>query len=309
MDTAPISRRAFAAATFAGLGSAVLASELQIDQAPLLPTVRWGQYDITRILVGHNPIKGMSHQTAELNREMRDYFADPARGVSLLQRCQSLGINACQVGFRPNETYVEDMLRAHYAAGGRLHWIATFYSQPDDRESSRRELARLLTMQPPPIGVQQVGNTSDALFKRGRIDLSLENLKRFRDAGLLVGFGTHNHEVIDYAENRGWDVDFYQCCFYRSLFGLDPAKAGREMYEAEDRNAMTRTMRQVSKPCIGFKVLAAGRHCGSIQDIETALRHAFQHIKPTDVILLGMWQKYRDQVSENVTLARRILNA
>ena len=155
--------------------------------------------------------------------------------------------------------------------------------------------------------MQQIGNTSDALMRSGRIDLTLENLKRFRGAGLLVGLGSHNHEVIDYAENKGWDVDFYQCCLYRSVFSLDEAHRGREEYEEEARESMTRTIRQVHKPCIAFKVLGAGRHCQSSATVEAALRYAFEHIKPTDVVLLGMWQKHRDQVAENTRLVRRIL--
>jgi hypothetical protein len=124
---------------------------------------------------------------------------------------------------------------------------------------------------------------------------------------LLVGLGSHNHEVIDHAETKGRDVDFYQCCFYRSVFSLDPAKAGKETYEEEARTSMIRTIRQVSKPCIAFKVLAAGRHCGSLASIEAALRYAFEHIKPTDVVLVGMWQKHKDQVAENGALVRKIL--
>lgn len=310
MNEHRISRREFAGASLAGLGAAARACGAAPDQeaAPLLPTVRWGRHEITRLLIGHNPIKGVSHQSATLNQEMREYFTDPARGTALLRRCQTLGINACQVGFRPNETFIEDMLRSHYAQGGRLRWIATFYSLPEDREAGKQELARLLKMDPPPIGVQQVGNTSDWLVKQGKLDLALDNLKRFRDAGLLVGLGSHNHEVIDHAESKGWDLDFYQCCFYRSVFGLDPSKAGREIYEDEAREAMTRTIRQVSKPCLAFKVLAAGRHCGSRQTIEAALRFAFQNIKATDVVLLGMWQKHQDQAGQNVALVRRILS-
>ena len=141
-----------------------------------------------------------------------------------------------------------------------MKWIATFYSLPRDRESAKRELAELLKMNPRPIGIQQVGNTTDLLMRQGNIDQSLENLKRFRDAGLLVGLCSHNHEVIDYAESRDWDVDFYQCCFYRSVFDLDATKRGQEMYEEQARRDMTKTIRSVSKPCIAFKVLAAIRH-------------------------------------------------
>ena len=43
--------------------------------------------------------------------------------------------------------------------------------------------------------------------------------------------------------------------------------------------------------------------------IEAALRYAFQSIKLTDVVLLGMWRKCTDQAAENVALMRKILNA
>lgn len=54
-------------------------------------------------------------------------------------------------------------------------------------------------------------------------------------------------------------------------------------------------------------MLGAGRHCQSTETIETALRFAYQNIKPTDVVLLGMWQKHKDQAAENVALVRKIL--
>ena len=90
------------------------------------------------------------------------------------------------------------------------------------------------------------------------------------------------------------------------MFRLKPGPAG-EVFEEADREAMVQMIRQVPKPCIAFKVLGASRHCGSSESLEQALRFAFEHIKPTDVVLLGMWQKYKDQVAENTTLARRIL--
>ncbi len=66
-------------------------------------------------------------------------------------------------------------------------------------------------------------------------------------------------------------------------------------------------VRQVSKPVIAFKVLGANRHCGTPADVEGAIRFALTSIKPTDVVLLGMWQKHKDQVAENVGYARKAL--
>ena len=300
-----INRREFAGTTLAALGSTMVprpASAAQQAAQASLPTVCWKEHRIARVLVGHNPIKGQSHYTAELSREMRDWFAEePARGLQLLNRCEELGINTCQMG----GLNIEELLRAYAAQGGRLQWIATFYSMPG---KGKEELARILRMRPKPIGVQQLGNTSDALMREGKIDLALENLKRFRDAGLLVGLGSHNHEVIDYAEQRGWDVDFYQCSFYRSWFGLNRTKSTRgEKFEEDARQSMVRTIRQVSKPVMAFKVLGANRHCRTPAAVEQAIRFALTSIKPTDVILLGMWQKHKDQVAENVGYAKAAL--
>ncbi len=304
-----ITRRQFTGASLATLGTAGLLETARAEEPePLLPTVRWGDHELTRMLVGHNPIKGFSHVSQSLSQEMRDWFAaDPSRGVQMFDRCEAAGINACQIGFRGNEGIIQDILRTHYSEGGRLKWIATFYSPPEDRERGKQELAQILRMEPRPIGIQQLGNTSDLLMRQGKIDLALDNLKMFRDAGLLVGLGSHNHEVIDHVESKDWDLDFYQCCFYRSVFSFDPAKRGKETFEEEARRSMTRTIRQVSKPCIAFKVLAAGRHCSTSQTVEAALRYALQQIKPSDVVLLGMWQKHKDQVTENARLVRKIL--
>jgi hypothetical protein len=290
-----LNRRAFTGAALATLGTAACCPTAPAEEKPqaALPTVRWGKHEVSRLLVGHNPIKGVSHFSAELSREMREWFAaDTARARLLLRRCEQLGINTCQWGGEN----LEAVLRAHDAQGGRMQWIATFYSKPGE---GKEEIARILEMRPRPIGIQQHGNVSDWLMREGKIDRVQENLKRFRDAGVLVGLCSHNHEVIDCAENKGWDLDFYQCCFYRSSFNLDRTKKG-ELFEEEARQSMVKTIRQVSRPCIAFKVLGANRHCHSPGAVEAAMRFAFENIKPNDVVLVGMWQKHKDQVAENV---------
>jgi hypothetical protein len=299
-----INRREFAGASLAAMGAAALAGQGNAEETggAKLPTVRWGRHEIARVLVGHNPIKGVSHFSSELNRDMREWFAHREHGLEVLRRCEQCGINAAQMGGKD----IEDLLQAHYAKGGRLKWIATFYSKPGTAQA-KEELARILKLDPKPIGAQQFGNVSDAFMRDGKVDRLQENLKLLRDAGLLVGLCSHNHETIDYAEERDWDVDFYQCCFYTSAFSLDPTKRGKETYEEQSRRSMVKTIQSVSKPCMAYKVLAANRHCHSPAAVERAIRFAFANIKPTDVVLLGMWQKYKDQVAENVGYAQKML--
>ena len=78
------------------------------------------------------------------------------------------------------------------------------------------------------------------------------------------------------------------------------SRSDREFFEEEARHSMADTIRQVSKPVIAYKVLGANRHCHSPAAVRRAIHFALGKIKPTDVLLLGMWQKHRDQVAENV---------
>jgi hypothetical protein len=48
---------------------------------------------------------------------------------------------------------------------------------------------------------------------------------------------------------------------------------------------------------------------GTPEGVEGMVRFAFKNIKPNDVILLGRWQKHKDQVAENVGYPRKILTA
>ncbi len=299
-----INRRVFTSATLATLGASVVGSSASANepQPATLPTVRWGNYDISRVLVGHNPLKGVSHYSDKLSAEMKQYFTDGdghVHGRQLLQRCEQFGINTCQMG----GTAIEELLRQHYADGGAVQWIATFYSKPGQ---GKEELKRILQMRPKPIGAQQWGATSDSLMRAGKIDRALDTIKMLRDAGLMVGLCSHNHEVIDYAENKGWDVDFYQGSFYHSTDALKRTRRG-EVFEESARQSMTKTLAQVSKPCIAYKILAANRHCKTPEGVQRAIRFAFEKLKPTDVVLLGMWQKYKDQVAENARFARKAL--
>jgi len=52
--------------------------------------------------------------------------------------------------------------------------------------------------------------------------------------------------------------------------------------------------------CTAGFVLGAGLRCGSEAEVRFALQFACRCIKPTDVVLVGMWQKEKDQLAQNV---------
>ncbi len=270
-----------------------------------LPCVQWGEHRISRLLVGHNPFKGQSHYSDDLSAEMLEWF-DPALGhdLEVLKRCEECGINTAQFGAGA----MHSRLRRFREGGGHVQWIATFY---DGAGEFDEELKGILAVDPRPIGIQYFGERTDSAFMSGRMDDVREKLRRLRDTGLLVGVCTHLADTVDYIESQGWEVDFYETCFYAVYAHAREQKVdrGKELYDDADRERMVRVIRQASKPCIAFKVLAANRNCGTDEEVVGALKFAYDNIKETDVVLVGMWQKYRDQVEENARLVREILRS
>jgi hypothetical protein len=74
-----------------------------------------------------------------------------------------------------------------------------------------------------------------------------------------------------------------------------------------DPARMYKVIRQTKKPCFAFKILAAGRI--SDRGIEQAFRTAFESIKPTDGLYVGMFPKFKDEVRENAEIVHRILTS
>jgi len=272
----------------------------------LLPCVQWRGHSITRLILGHNPLKGTSHVSDALSQEMREWY-DPAKGndLAVLARAEACGINTVQFGGRE----MHDLLRRHKAAGGRLQWIATFYDMDADPRAAEAELAAILAVDPKPIGIQLFGERTDRSFIENRMDIVRDHLARLRQTGLLVGVCSHLPQTLEYVEEKGWDCDFYQACFFTVYSNVTASRIERdfEKYDDADRDRMIRFIGRASRPCLAFKVLAAGRKCPSDEGLAAALRLAYGSIKPTDVVAVGMWQKYKDQVGQNTRLVRDIL--
>ena len=60
-----------------------------------LPTIPLGPHQVTRLIVGGNPLCGNSHYSETMSREMAEYYT-PERVVEVLQRCEGAGINTVQ---------------------------------------------------------------------------------------------------------------------------------------------------------------------------------------------------------------------
>lgn len=270
-----------------------------------LPTVQLGPHRITRLICGGNPIAGYSHTSTELDWEMRRFYTMP-RVQALLDRCLECGINTLQT--RGDHFHMR-MILEHRERGGAIQWIAQTASEFASIPANIREIATY-----GPIAIYHHGTHVDNAWHAGRIDQVADLLKAIRDTGLATGMGSHIPAVIEYAEARGWPTDFYICSLYNlapgrkavaAVEGVDP---GEKFLDAH-RDLMTSVIRQLDKPVLAIKPLAAGRKGASPETVRAALQYAYDHIKPTDAVVVGMFQKYTDQVAENTAIVRDLLTA
>ncbi len=262
-----------------------------------LPVIPFGKYSLSRLICGANPFNAGSHLSVFVNHAMRDYYT-PEQILKTLRRCQDVGINCWQSSGKNAELY------RHLVAEGRpLHYLS-LGSEPDDV----KELAGAGA-----LGIAHHGETTDHLFKAGQLDAIHDYLKRVRDAGLMVGVSTHMPAVIDAIESKGWDVDFYMACVYErhrsaqdleKLLGQVPIPVG-EVYLSHDPPRMFKAMRQTRRPCLAFKILAAGRLSERKQWVEQAFRQTFESIKPNDAVIVGFYDRYSDQPAENAEYVRQ----
>lgn len=291
------------------LPAALLAARAAADSTPVagaepaaatapLPQIQLGAYSISRLICGANPFNAGSHLSVFVNRQMRAYYT-PEQILKTLRRCEEVGINCWQSGLGNIDLY-----RRLREEGSQMHYLAIAAGDPSSIETLARGGC---------IAIAHHGETSDQLFKSGKLDAMHDYLKRVRDAGLLVGVSTHMPAVVEAVESKGWDVDYYMTCVYERhrskddlerLLGQAPIPVG-EVYLPNDPPRMFKAMGQTKRPCLAFKILAAGRLSERPQWVEEAFRRTFESIKPQDGVIVGIYDQYSDQPAEGAVFTRR----
>jgi hypothetical protein len=279
---APITRRNVL------LASSAAAVKASVQATSALPKIRLGNHDVSRLIVGGNPVSGNSHLSRKVDLEMRDYFTS-ANIKKLLGDCEAAGINTWQ---SRADRHIMRLLNEYRMEGGTIQWIAQTASEYGSLNQNLKELMGMR-----PVAIYHHGSITDRLWNEGKIGELRDRLKAICQTGVPVGLGTHMPEVVERAETEGWDIDFYMTCVYRIIAGDD---------FADNREKMLRQVAKVSKPCLIFKVYAASRNCGSTEAKQDALNLAFRFAKPGDAVVIGMFPKYQEQVREN---CRLVLNA
>jgi hypothetical protein len=275
-------------------------SEVDLETATL-PTVLLGKHRVTRLIAGWNPIGGYSYLGPNMDRHMREYFTVD-RTVEFLQSCKKKGINAHQ--FDPTEKMVKALQQVR-ESGTDMHFICLH------SESSRHGSPEEVVRKTAPIALAHHGGVTDKLFREGKSERVHDYVKKAHDLGLLAGVSSHSPDNIKRIADEGWENDFFMTCFYYVNRYTDhpellpEKKTVGKGFRASDPVTLTALVRQIEKPCLGFKILAAGRAPFRKEGVEEAFAFAFRNIKPTDGVIVGMYPRFQDEISLDADLTRK----
>src|SRR5437867_2063003 len=215
-----------------------------------LPSVRLGPLTVSRLIIGGNPFSGNSHTSAELDTQMLDYFTTNRIKETLFE-CERHGITAT---LSRGDRHIIRTMREYWNDGGKLQWICQIASELADLKGHIRQVAASGA-----AAIYHHGTRTDNLWHQGRIDEAHDLLREMRDTGAAVGFGSHIPEVIEYVEERGWDLDFYVCSVYNLNKGIRQSQVtvverNVEHFDDADRELMFKTIRSTSKPALAIKI-------------------------------------------------------
>jgi len=289
-----------AASGFAFAQTARSQEEKAAEPAPL-PAIQLGEHRISRLVAGWNPIGGHSHTTLTMARFMREYFT-VEKTVEFLQKCQREGITAWQFDHTEKSVAVVQKLKE---LGSEMKLICLHGERVLDAPIQQ------VIDDTAPIAMVHHGGVTDALFRAGKQEEVHDFVKKVHDHGLLAGVSAHDPNNIKQIADEGWENDLFMTCFYfvtrpredqEDDFGK--VTVGEPFFESDPKE-MTAVARQVDKPCLGFKILAAGRSCWSKPSVERCFKFAFESLKPIDGVIVGMFPVYYDEVAENAEFTRK----
>lgn len=259
----------------------------------LVPTVEFCGIQLSRLLIGGNPFSGFSHQSPVRDEAMMDYYS-VERIKETLRRAEAAGINATILR---SDRHVHRLLREFRNEGGRLHWIAQIGAEggqavPAAIDAAVAQGARAAFIH---------GGFIDQAYADKDADSVAAWLQRIRSHGIPAGVAGHAHEGHLWIASLGL-ADFHAVCFY-NCGSLHQGKG--ERFDPADPPKAIDAIQAISKPCIGYKIMGAGR----VPPVQ-AFEYAFAGIKPGDVVNVGMYRGDKDDmVEENAATVGRILAA
>ena len=251
-------------------------------------SIQLGTLTVRPFISGSNPLCGFSHKSPKIDREMADYFTFE-RSVQYLHDCERAGIDAIVTRI---DRLTLQLFKEFWKDGGRIKWIGQTASE---YVSLIRNISEALD-----------GGVSAVFIHGGMIDRLLQegDYRSIQDALVYVkskshipiGVAAHNPNSLLQLQELNYDYDFNLLSLY-NISGYHGKLHNRtEIFDDSDREKALTVVPELSKPCLLYKILGAGR-----KTLNQGLSDLAGSFRQTDGVVVGMYTKeYLSLIRSNV---------
>ena len=317
LDRRGFLKKSIAASTGAALGlsleeKALLAEESKKSKKPVakvggkgLPMGKIGNVEISRLICGGNLINGYAHSRdlMYVSTLLKHYFTDE-KVMDTLEAAEKNGINTVIANVATSngdENTIRTLKRYWKERGGKIQWLAQADSTENDLTGNLKK-----AIDNGAVGVFIQGGCGDKYAKSDRGDLVEKAISFIKKNGVIAGIGGHSLNVPILVETAGIEVDFYMKTLHSGNYWS--SKRGDQHQDVMGNRAdnywsatpaeTIEFMKEVEKPWIAYKVMAAG----AIHPRD-AFKYSYEN--GADFVVAGMFDF---QIEEDVAIARNILS-
>ncbi len=266
-----------------------------------IPSGKIKNVDIGRLICGGNLISGYAHSRdlIYVSDFLKNYFTTE-KVIETFRLCEASGINTTAVG---TDELCRSILDKYWKSGGKIKWIAPVY--PDEKDyKSIIDLA----VDSGATGVMLIGNLGDEWARDGKFELINNVVEHIKSKNVIAGVAGHELMTFQGIEEHGIDADFYMKTLHDTSYWSWRDEEPKEKlvidnyavdnYWARKPQETIDFMKNLNKPWIAFKVLAAG----ALQPRE-GFKYVFEN--GADFACVGMFDF---QVVEDANILNEVLD-
>jgi hypothetical protein len=282
------------------------------DSVKGLPAGRIGKVKISRLICGGNLTNGYAHSRdlIYVSSLLKHYFTDE-KIIETYEISEENGINTAiaNVYGGKGNNQIENTVRVFKKywneVGGEIQWLAQTNPAVDDVTTSIKK-----AIDNGAVGAFVQGGVADNFVKNGHVDSLGKAVDFIKRNGLIAGVGGHSIKVPMACEKEGIEPDFYMKTLHSGNYWSAPSKQTRKEFNVDSGGAFDHDniwsitpektiefMKEVKRPWIAYKVLAAGAIHPS-----DGFKYAFEN--GADFICVGMFDF---QIIEDVIIAKQTL--
>ena len=222
-----------------------------------------GKLEVSRMLLGGNLLTHYTHsRDLKYVYNLCAHYNTEDKIHETMALAEAHGINTLSIHNPPGIVSMLKRYRQRY--GGKIQWIICPIAEIKDDMKDYAEMAKELVDE----GTEALylwGVRSDPLCAQGKMDLVRKAVEIGKDLGVPSGVGAHDLNVIIQCEKHNIPADFYIKTFHHHNYPSAPKPnelkgAYNEVpgYWCRDPQGTIEAMKNVTKPWIAFKVMAAG---------------------------------------------------